>query len=214
MGAIGQPALTSLPSASVSSATAGPGGVLSRPGPVARASTSLLVQSASPRPAAGFAAPQAVAACADVARSPILQAIAEEGGRGTVLARPRTGRLADGLLDELIADPVMIRPREADRLVVVRAPAMPPGVETRAERGADVAGAGRHSVIPAGPMSRRESPRRSAGLAELLLAAGFCGFGAGLRAARRTEEGRGCCRAPNADDTDGASPLPRARRPV
>jgi hypothetical protein len=171
------------------------------------------VQTAAPRPAAGFAA-QPAAAGADVARSLILQAIGEDGGPGPAPARPRTERLADGLLDELVADPVLIRPREADRLVVVRAPAMPPGVEARAERVANVAGEVRLPTIPAGPMSRRESHRRPAGLAELLLAAGFCGFGAGLRAARRDEEGRGSRRAPAADDTEGASPLPRARRPV
>jgi hypothetical protein len=145
-----------------------------------------------------------------LARSVILRAIDEDDGRGLAPIHRPTERLPEVWLDELSSDPVVARSRESDRLIVVRSPSMK---ESRRARAAgDTAGPDvlPLAATPAGPLSRRVSPRRSAGLAELLLAAGFCGFGAGRRASRRATEARGSG-ARHDLDTDDTVPFPRSR---
>ena len=186
----------------------GPG--VSMPGrsaPVATGTSIAIVRMESPRPE-GSPAAQPVLQARRSARSIILRAIDEEGGLG--LSDPRTERLPDGLLDELISDPFLVGPGAADGPIVV--PTTVTSVAWRAVSGRDalVPGPLRLATIPAGPLARRESSRRPAGLADLLLAAGLCSFGAGLRASRRTVEERRAGRA-DAPITKSASPSPGTR---
>ena len=83
-----------------------------RPAPVAIGTSIAIVRMESPRPE-GSPAAQPGPAAQRSARSIILRAIDEEGGLG--LSGPRTERLPDGLLDELISDPFLVRPSGGGR---------------------------------------------------------------------------------------------------
>ncbi len=209
----GQSGSMPVPSSPFSTAAAGQGGSLSSVASSENAPswTSLIAQAASPRPATGPAAQPAFADRADLARSVILEVIGADEGRRPGPIRPATDRLPDVLLDDLISDPVLARFQESDPLIVAAAPSMTEARPARAGRGEVTPDVLPLAAIPAGPMSRRESARRSAGLADVLLAAGFCGFGSGLRAARRAAEGRGSLRGTPDLDNDGAPPFPKAR---
>jgi Bacterial Ig-like domain (group 3) len=161
--------------------------------PLAPVTTILIGQPALPQSAAGRVD-------AGLARSVILRAIGVDDGSGAVPISPRRERLPEMLLDELIADPVLAHSRELDRLIDVRASSLADNGPVRAGRGQVVPDVLPLGAVPAGPLSRREATRQSAGIGGIVLAAGLCGFGAGLRAARSSADAR------------GAPPSPRTRR--
>ena len=122
---------------------------------------------------------------AEPARSAILRAIDEAGEGPFEPTMSLYARYADGLLDELIADPAVGGVLDTARTTDATA-TMPAAVRG----GEPVVAAGRAGSVPAGPLTYRGSPRRSSGTFDLLLAMGFCGAGSSLQAARRIAEGR------------------------
>ncbi len=102
------------------------------------------------------------------------------------VATRRSAVVPDWLLDDLVTGRVTLAAHQAGRALSV------PGVSfvTEARSGEPGARSAGPSVVsvPAGPLPRSEPGRPSggarAGLADLLLVGGFCGFGAGLMAIR------------------------------
>jgi hypothetical protein len=124
------------------------------------------------------------------------RAIQSQTGREhSVVAQP-TNRVLDYVLDELASDAVLVRMWKASETVGASGRSSPGDIDPGAglgpcatlfiERGVDPDSTGR--------MPRQDPPRQSAAhkawLTDILLAAGFCSFGAGLVAARNRKAGR------------------------
>ena len=134
-------------------ATANPMGSLSAPATSAATSAT----PARPRPAAvTIARAERPAVRAEATRSAVLRAIGD--GRDELMP-VRPGRLHEGPLDDLIADPAVGRMLDEDRPVEVPVPAVP----AAAERDEPVAAGGRTGSVPAGPLTHRGRSRRTPG---------------------------------------------------
>ena len=158
--------------------------------PFAQASTPLIAWPATPVSVTTARSRTFASSRPGRAHSAILRAIGEEGERAPGLARPRARWLPDALLEELTSDPALAFPSGSDRPVPAGATTIvaPTEVSAGPETASPTDPA--RSAVPDGPMARRESPDRSSGLADLLLAAGLCGLGAGLKTGRRGARGR------------------------
>jgi hypothetical protein len=116
---------------------------------------------------------------------------------------PRARRLPDALLDDLTIDPARSTSAQEDRPDSARITLnVGPGLVS-IDGMTPVPTPTNGPALPAGPMGRRGSSDRSARLAELLLAIGLCGFGAGFHANRHRSAGE--VRSPEAT-RDGRPP--------
>ena len=182
------------PTAPLPAAAAGPVGTINGAAPLAPPSGTI-ARPSSASPIVATSAHTSVAAGAETTRSAVFQAIGEvtEGGVAPIV--PRRGRPADILLDELIADPALVGVacggQSAD------APAAAAGaVESPTMT---VIAGGRPAPVPGGPLTQHGASRPAHGAADLIMAIGFCGSGAGLLAARAPRSGGdgpdGCSRS-------------------
>ena len=104
-----------------------------------------------------------------------------------------TNRVLDYVLDELAADSVLVRMRKANETVGSWSLHSPGVLDTEAEPGATPLIEPGLAPDSTGPVPWQGPPRQSAAhkawLTDILLAAGFCSFGAGLLAAGNRKAG-------------------------
>jgi len=114
---------------------------------------------------------------------------------GLILTRLRTGLPPDSVLDELASDVVLVRVRKASETVGALGIPSSGVIDPEAGPGPGAILFVESGLAPdsTGPMPRQDPPRqgaaRKAWLTDILFAAGFCSFGAGLLAARNRRAG-------------------------
>jgi hypothetical protein len=143
----------------------------------------------SPRQIAVSPAQPVVGALADSGHAMVLQGRDDNDEHSLSLARARTDVRRDSWLDELAS--ALVQPRGQEPARASHRPVHPWIGVGAAWAGPDANrpdGRG-HTAIPTGPMARPGSPRPAASWADLVLVAGFCGFGAGLQATTKRRSG-------------------------